>query len=287
MKISPSLSFKSIEIFVINIITELFYCVVKFGEPQIYIQRGHAYRRRVHPVIFKKEVIVISVQVSPVAASSLMRLVSYNFSVDRFIYLDNISAISKEKIRIEQRIVESRIVDLFAGLGSLGIFRAVDFLYPSSSLYKKIEELLEKADKVLGEVKSESSYRNTIERILEGYDTKSFNLRNADRTSDNLFIKRRISHVVLFDRLYEMWHEVYSDYVELLKHREELRALRKMKTERVSEMIRAAWKNRDSNVGRSNTGSVTDPMLLSLPTPPTSVAAISSLKSGGAVIAIS
>lgn len=111
--------------------------MVKFGEPQIYIQRGHSYRRRVHPVIFKKEVIVISVQVSPVAASSLMRLVSYNFSVDRFIYLDNISAISKEKIRIEQRIVESRIVDLFAGLGSLGIFRAVDFLYPSSSLYKK------------------------------------------------------------------------------------------------------------------------------------------------------
>lgn len=213
-----------------------------------------------------------------------MRLASYDFGVSHFFYPDGINGISIEEIRTEQRSIESRIEKYLAGLGSMGFFKVAVMLYENS------KELLEKADKILEEVKSESCYRNSIERILEGRDTKSFNLRNVDRTCDNLFIKRGTSHVIFFDRLYELWDEVNSDYAELqelLKRREELRALRKMKTERVSEMIRAAWKNRNSNVGRSNTGSVTDPMLLSIPTPPTSVAAISSLKSGGAVIAIS
>ena len=62
--------------------------------------------------------------------------------------------------------------------------------------------------------------------------------------------------------------------------------LRKLKIKRVSEMIRAAWLNRNTNVGRSNTGSVTDSMLLSLPTPPTSTAIFSSLESGGVVSVI-
>ena len=66
----------------------------------------------------------------------------------------------------------------------------------------------------------------------------------------------------------------------------ELRELRKLKIKRVSEMIRAAWLNRNTNVGRSNTGSVTDSMLLSLPTPPTSTAIFSSLESGGVVSVI-
>ena len=80
--------------------------------------------------------------------------------------------------------------------------------------------------------------------------------------------------------------ELYHEYERLLQRRKELRKLRKLKTKRVSEMIRAAWLNRNSKVGRSNTGNVTDPMLLSLPTPPTSTAAFSSLESGGVVSVI-
>ena len=80
--------------------------------------------------------------------------------------------------------------------------------------------------------------------------------------------------------------ELYHEYERLLQRRKELRELRKLKIKRVSEMIRAAWLNRNSNVGRSNTGSVTDSMLLSLPTPPTSTAIFSSLESGGVVSVI-
>ena len=80
--------------------------------------------------------------------------------------------------------------------------------------------------------------------------------------------------------------ELYHEYERLLQRRKELCELRKLKIKRVSEMIRAAWLNRNSNVGRSNTGSVTDSMLLSLPTPPTSTAIFSSLESGGVVSVI-
>ena len=80
--------------------------------------------------------------------------------------------------------------------------------------------------------------------------------------------------------------ELYHEYERLLQRRKELRELRKLKIKRVSEMIRAAWLNRNTNVGRSNTGSVTDSMLLSLPTPPTSTAIFSSLESGGVVSVI-
>lgn len=71
----------------------------------------------------------------------------------------------------------------------------------------------------------------------------------------------------------------------LEKRREQLRALRRLKTARVSQMIRTAWMNRNYTAGRSNTGAVTDPMLLSIPTPPTSEAANSSLRCGGNMIA--
>lgn len=80
--------------------------------------------------------------------------------------------------------------------------------------------------------------------------------------------------------------ELYHEYERLLQRRKELCELRKLKIKRVSEMIRAAWLNRNSNVGRSNTGSVTDSMLLSLPTPPTSTAIFSSLEPGGVVSVI-
>ena len=88
------------------------------------------------------------------------------------------------------------------------------------------------------------------------------------------------------------YQERFQDNIDLqlelerLKNqREQLRILRRLKTAQVSQMIRTAWMNRNHTAGRSNTGAVTDPMLLSIPTPPTSEAANSSLRCGGNVIA--
>ena len=71
----------------------------------------------------------------------------------------------------------------------------------------------------------------------------------------------------------------------LENQRKQLQFLRRLKTAQVSQMIRTAWMNRNDTAGRSNTGAVTDPMLLSIPTPPTSEAANRSLRCGGNVIA--
>lgn len=71
----------------------------------------------------------------------------------------------------------------------------------------------------------------------------------------------------------------------LENQRKQLQFLRRLKTAQVSQMIRTAWMNRNHTAGRSNTGAVTDPMLLSIPTPPTSEAANCSLSCGGNMLA--
>ena len=88
------------------------------------------------------------------------------------------------------------------------------------------------------------------------------------------------------------YQERFQDNIDLQlelerleNQREQLRILRRLKTARVSLMIRTAWMNRNHTAGRSNTGAVTDPMLLSIPTPPTSEAANCSLSCGGNMLA--
>lgn len=88
------------------------------------------------------------------------------------------------------------------------------------------------------------------------------------------------------------YQERFQDNIDLQlelerleNQREQLRILRRLKTARVSLMIRTAWMNRNHTAGRSNTGAVTDPMLLSIPTPPTSEAANRSLRCGGNMLA--
>ncbi|WP_373219201.1 ATP cone domain-containing protein [Ruminococcus sp. 5_1_39BFAA] len=88
------------------------------------------------------------------------------------------------------------------------------------------------------------------------------------------------------------YQERFQDNIDLQlelerleNQREQLRILRRLKTARVSLMIRTAWMNRNHTAGRSNTGAVTDPMLLSVPTPPTSEAANRSLRCGGNMLA--
>ena len=71
----------------------------------------------------------------------------------------------------------------------------------------------------------------------------------------------------------------------LENQRKQLQFLRRLKAAQVSQMIRTAWMNRNHTAGRSNTGAVTDPMLLSIPTPPTSEAANCSLSCGGNMLA--
>lgn len=172
-------------------------------------------------------------------------------------------AVSKACIRAEQKKVEKnlRAVDMFVNVGGFDVL--LEIVHCSC-------------------VENISCSKNS--RFIESLNESVNELSNENIIYDELF------RSILNDRGFTVQDKereiIFLEYKRLLKRREELRALRKMKTERVSEMIRVAWKNRNLNVGRSNTGSVTDPMLFSIPTPPTSVAAISSLKSGGAVIAI-
>ncbi len=99
--------------------------------------------------------------------------------------------------------------------------------------------------------------------------------------------------VQILDRILDAdYQQRFQDNIDLQlelerleNQREQLRILRRLKTARVSLMIRTAWMNRNHTAGRSNTGAVTDPMLLSIPTPPTSEAANRSLRCGGNMLA--
>ena len=99
--------------------------------------------------------------------------------------------------------------------------------------------------------------------------------------------------VQILDRILDAdYQQRFQDNIDLQlelerleNQREQLRILRRLKTARVSLMIRTAWMNRNHTAGRSNTGAVTDPMLLSIPTPPTSEAANRSLGCGGNMFA--
>ena len=88
-----------------------------------------------------------------------------------------------------------------------------------------------------------------------------------------------------YQERFQEYYDLQLELERLENQREQLRALRRLKTARVSQMIRTAWMNRNYTAGRSNTGAVTDPMLLSIPTPPTSEAANRSLRCGGNMFA--
>ena len=115
-----------------------------------------------------------------------------------------------------------------------------------------------------------------------GWDDEDFDL------NERIDILAEIISRILEGDYQERFQEYYDLQLELERledQREQLRALSRLKTARVSQMIRTAWMNRNYTAGRSNTGAVTDPMLLSIPTPPTSEAANRSLRCGGNVIA--
>ena len=116
----------------------------------------------------------------------------------------------------------------------------------------------------------------------------------VDGFDERLDIKEDIEiFAQILDRILDAdYQERFQDNIDLqlelerLKNqREQLRILRRLKTAQVSQMIRTAWMNRNHTAGRSNTGAVTDPMLLSIPTPPTSEAANCSLSCGGNILA--
>ena len=111
-----------------------------------------------------------------------------------------------------------------------------------------------------------TDYEKTIVVTADFVDTTIFGMP--------VTVKRSTQFGLFYDYFqYDLnIEELYHEYERLLQRRKELRELRKL--------------NRNTNVGRSNTGSVTDSMLLSLPTPPTSTAIFSSLESGGVVSVI-
>lgn len=74
----------------------------------------------------------------------------------------------------------------------------------------------------------------------------------------------------------------YQDVLlELEERRREIREYRKSMTQAIHSILRSAWMKRNKNAGRSNTSAVSDMMLLTVPTPPTFVAANRSLQKWG------
>ncbi|MDD7131344.1 MAG: ATP cone domain-containing protein [Firmicutes bacterium] len=115
-----------------------------------------------------------------------------------------------------------------------------------------------------------------------GWDDEDFDL------NERIDILAEIISRILDADYQERFQENIDLQLELERlenQREQLRILRRLKTARVSLMIRTAWMNRNHTAGRSNTGAVTDSMLLSIPTPPTSEAANRSLRCGGNMLA--
>lgn len=74
----------------------------------------------------------------------------------------------------------------------------------------------------------------------------------------------------------------YQDVLLELKERQrEIREYRKIMTQAIHAVLRSAWMRRNRSAGRSNTSAVSDMMLLTVPTPPTFVAANRSLQKWG------
>ena len=58
----------------------------------------------------------------------------------------------------------------------------------------------------------------------------------------------------------------------LLERKKEYRFYRILKNEQIRKVLRNLWMNRNANMCRSNTSSVSDPMINTIPTPPTAAA---------------
>ncbi len=58
----------------------------------------------------------------------------------------------------------------------------------------------------------------------------------------------------------------------LLEKKKEYRFYRILKNEQIRKVLRNLWMNRNANMCRSNTSSVSDPMINTIPTPPTAAA---------------
>lgn len=78
---------------------------------------------------------------------------------------------------------------------------------------------------------------------------------------------------------------ILEEYNELLTKKEYIKTQLRAKVQQISIMIKVSWLNRNQTAGRCNTNSVTDQMLMSIPTPPTSIASKNSYGCGGVIIA--
>lgn len=78
---------------------------------------------------------------------------------------------------------------------------------------------------------------------------------------------------------------ILDEYNELLAKKENVKAQLRAKVQQIRMMIKVFWLNRNQTAGRCNTNSVSDQMLMSIPTPPTSIAIINSFGCGGVIIA--
>lgn len=167
-------------------------------------------------------------------------------------------AVRKSDIRKQEKEIKMRIdgFDLFAGVGGIHIDR-------EPSVSKEIKDIVESyVDRAISNL--------ILDLNVDEYTSILMGNRNSDVLNDNSGFDAR----------------ALAEYEQLKKQREDLRLLRRLKTERVSALIKLAWQNRNCSVDRSSTSAVSDTMLLTIPTPPTALAATCSLERGGVVVAI-
>lgn len=191
-------------------------------------------------------------------------------------------AISLASIRRKERQVEKELTSL--GFGddcktfrdrrvfiSAKVFRSLELSWDASHFQKTWFP-------DLPEIPTEFELKKLTAPL---YRVKSLNekqFRLHDRSNE----MRSISCFRVYFTAYARFNLVKE---RLGKDLEQLRALRKLKIESISLMLRILWNNRNK-VNRSCTSAVSDPMLKTIPTPPTSMVAFGSLERGGAVIAI-
>jgi len=65
---------------------------------------------------------------------------------------------------------------------------------------------------------------------------------------------------------------MYERINMLLERKKEYSFYRKLKNEQIRRALRGLWMSRNANACRSNTSSVSDPMMNTIPTPPTATA---------------
>ena len=117
----------------------------------------------------------------------------------------------------------------------------------------------------------------------------SFDLRKISQAINAAYQeKRKIDreYEEIMARFLEAEEEIYREILKRVEEsKKQIKRFILVLLCSMSAFLRDWWLKRNAYAGRSNTSAVSDKMLLTIPTPPTAVAAIGSLRRGGVLCA--